>query len=263
MIKKIISWGQTGAGRAALDVAIELGIPHSGWIPGGIKREIGSMNVKDHIEDISGDAESIEKNVIESDGSLIISKGKLKGGSAHTREMANKHKRPLLSIDLKKTNAFKAAEEINTWIKKHDIRILYVASPPDGKDPAIYHSTVKLLKAAFYLDEIESKMPDPYRVMPFHPQSVEEAVDRLIIEMPLKEKVQVAKMEAFELPSLYPNLGQYIRSKFGLWWGNEDLINSCRYLSGKYDIQPNDAEVIIIEALWDELRKTHRPRLVK
>ena len=136
MIKKIISWGQNGAGRAALDVATELGIPHSEWNPSAMKREIGSRNVNDHNEGISGDTDGIEKNVIDSDGTLIISRGKLRGGSAYTRELADTLKRPLLNVDLKKINAFKAAEEINMWIKRHDIRILYVASPPGNQDPA-------------------------------------------------------------------------------------------------------------------------------
>jgi hypothetical protein len=52
MIKKIISGGQTGADRAALDVAIEYGIPHGGWVPRGRKTEDGRLSERYHLKEI-------------------------------------------------------------------------------------------------------------------------------------------------------------------------------------------------------------------
>jgi hypothetical protein len=51
-----------------------------------------------------------EKNVLDSDGILIISHGEITGGSEYTREMAEKHNKPWIHIDPNEVNAFKAAE---------------------------------------------------------------------------------------------------------------------------------------------------------
>ena len=87
MIKRIISGGQTGADRAALDVAIKLGIPHGGWIPKGRRTEDGSLPVKYQLEEMptASYPKRTERNVLGSDGTPIISHGKLVGGSAVTR----------------------------------------------------------------------------------------------------------------------------------------------------------------------------------
>ena len=81
MIDKIISGGQTGADRAALDVAIELGIPHGGWVPKGRKTEAGRLPAKYQLKEMPTDSypERTEQNVLDSDGTLIISHGSLTG----------------------------------------------------------------------------------------------------------------------------------------------------------------------------------------
>ena len=115
MVKKIISGGQTGADQAALDAAIELGIPHGGWIPKGRKTENGELPDNYELREMptSSYSKRTEQNAIDSDGTLIISHGKLTGGSFFTMEMAKKHRRPCLHVDLSKSNAFEAARKIN------------------------------------------------------------------------------------------------------------------------------------------------------
>ena len=83
MISKIISGGQTGADRAALDVAIELGIPHGGWIPKGRKTEAGPLSAKYRLQEMptSDYPKRTEQNVIDSDGTMIVCHGPLTGGS--------------------------------------------------------------------------------------------------------------------------------------------------------------------------------------
>jgi hypothetical protein len=100
MIKKIISGGQTGADRAALDVAIKLGIPHGGWVPKGRITEEGPLPDKYQMHEMPTEiyADRTEQNVIDSDGTLIISRGKPTGGSDYTREMALKNKKHLLPL---------------------------------------------------------------------------------------------------------------------------------------------------------------------
>ncbi len=92
MIEKIISGGQTGADRAALDVAIKLDLPHGGWIPKGRKAEDGPLTDKYQLQEMSTASYSkrTEQNVIDSDGTLIICRGKPTGGSDYTRLMCGR-----------------------------------------------------------------------------------------------------------------------------------------------------------------------------
>ena len=95
MIDKIISGGQTGADRAALDVAMELGIPHGGWIPQGRRTEEGKLPEGYRLRETKSIdyAQRTGLNVVDSDGTLIASHGELAGGSALTQKMAAKRTR--------------------------------------------------------------------------------------------------------------------------------------------------------------------------
>jgi hypothetical protein len=126
MLTKIISGGQTGADQAALDVAIEYGIPHGGWIPKGRKTEDGILPDKYKLQEMPTTSypKRTEQNVIDSDGTLILTHGKLTGGSALTLKMAKKRDRQWLHVDLTQTNAFDAAHLVNSWIVRHGIRVL-------------------------------------------------------------------------------------------------------------------------------------------
>ena len=87
MIEKIISGGQTGADQAALDAAIKYNFPHGGWIPKGRKTEDGRLPDEYKLKEMSTDSykERTEQNVIDSDGTVIISHGDLTGGSIRDR----------------------------------------------------------------------------------------------------------------------------------------------------------------------------------
>lgn len=150
MVKKMISGGQTGADRAALDVAIKLGISHGGWIPKGRLTENGMLDDKYHLKEMetTNYNKRTEQNVIDSDGTLILSHGKLTGGSEYTKDMALRHGRPWLHINLNKTESSQAARQIRSWIAKHEINVLNVAGPRASKDPAIYRSTTDVLERA-------------------------------------------------------------------------------------------------------------------
>jgi hypothetical protein len=265
MVKKIISGGQTGADRAALDVAIELSIPHGGRIPKDRRTELGPLPDKYQLKEMPTDTypARTEQNVIDSDGTLIVSHGKLTGGSALTRDFAKKHASPCLHVNLRRKNAFKAAEEIKEWIHRHGIEVLNVAGSRASEDPAIYDATVKVLKAVFFMDIIESEMPDPFEEKPYQPETVEDAVAFLISGMSLKDRTMIARMEEEELDTLQPTLGHYIRDKFGLWSGNDALMDSCRSVWGENDMQKDDASAVIMRELWKKLRETHAMKAVK
>lgn len=166
MLKKIISGGQTGADQAALDVAIKLGIPHGGWIPKGRKTERGALPDKYLLREMpdSSYARRTEKNVIDSDGTLIISHGRLTGGSELTLKFAQKHHRPWLHLNLNRMLAFRAAHQMNIWLKKHDIEVLNVAGPRESHDPLIYEATVKIVQEALSMDMIDNSLFDPLSI---------------------------------------------------------------------------------------------------
>ena len=190
MISKIISGGQTGVDRAALDVAIEMGLPYGGWLPRGRKTEDGELSAKYKMKEMQvfSYSKRTEQNVIDSEGTLIISRGTLKGGSELTREMAMRHERPCLHVDLSTVNTFQAAKDISAWIVQHQIEILNVAGPRSSEDAEIYKLTVKILKAVFYLNLIDENIPGSPFISArtqterknkgaFMPRSVEEAVE--------------------------------------------------------------------------------------
>jgi hypothetical protein len=150
MIEKIISGGQTGADRAALDFAIEHNIPHGGWIPKGRKTEDGVLLDKYQLQEMPTDSypRRTEKNVLDSDGTLIVSHGFLTGGSALTTSFAEKHGKPYIHIDLEITPFPEAASMIREWIKHYNIKVMNVAGPRASKDPLIYAAVVELLEAS-------------------------------------------------------------------------------------------------------------------
>ncbi|MEW5908511.1 MAG: putative molybdenum carrier protein [Thermodesulfobacteriota bacterium] len=274
MIKKIISGGQTGADQAALDVAIKLDIPHGGWVPKGRLTENGPLNPKYRVEEMitNGYNERTEQNVIDSDGTLIISHGKLFGGSAYTRDMALRHERPWLHVDLNKIAKFQAALKINAWIEENRIEILNVAGPRKSKDPSIYEAVMDLLESVYYLGLSSIKNPvflktpslkQKIRKEENPPQTIEEAVSRLIVIMSLRDKATIANLTQAELPLLRSTLGIYIKNKILEWSSNPTLMKNCLMVSTQNTITYEDASLIIITRLWEHLRKNYKLRIVK
>jgi len=148
MFKKIISGGQTGADQGALDAAIKYNFHHGGWIQKGRKTEDGILPYNYKLKELKSGAypNYTERNVINSDGTLIISHGKLMGGSALPKRLAKKYNRYYLHIDLNETPAFIAASKINSWIIEHNIKILNVTGSRASKDPKIYEDTMYVVE---------------------------------------------------------------------------------------------------------------------
>lgn len=148
-IERILSGGQTGADRAALDVAIQLGIPHGGWVPRGRRTEEGPLPEKYRLQEMETDSypARTEKNVVASDGTLIVSHGDLTGGSARTRDLAETHARPWLHMDMDAETFEGAVESVRAWIAGNRIGTLNVAGPRASEDQSIYRETHGLLVA--------------------------------------------------------------------------------------------------------------------
>ena len=272
MIRKIISGGQTGADQAALEAAIKLGIPHGGWIPKGRLTEKGTLPPKYKLTEMpdSSYASRTEQNVIDSSGTVIISHGPLTEGSEYTRQMAIKHHRPWLHIDLNKTPAFKSATLISSWINKNSIEILNVAGPRASKDSQIYSAVMKLVESVYYLQLLKTSPPEEDN-MKNHDQSalkklpltVREAVEMLVAQLPLKQKTTIANMAESELVKLNTSLGRYILNTFGLWSGNAKLVESCSTQANFPLHNEDDATAVIVKELWRKLKETHKLRVIK
>ncbi len=151
MLKKIVSGGQTGADRAALDFAIQYGIPHGGWVPKGRKAEDGPLPRKYRVKETrsANYPERTEQNVIHSDGTVIISHGSLTEGSANTEKMSVKHNRPRLHLDMKRLTVREASQMLRAWMAENNIEVLNVAGPRKSNNPLIYETTLEVLKATF------------------------------------------------------------------------------------------------------------------
>jgi len=155
MITRILSGGQTGADRAALDFAIKHHIPHGGWLPKGRKTEDGTLPEKYILQEMPTPdySKRTKQNVLDSDGTLIVSHGFLTGGSALTEFLAEEHNKPYLHIDLNLLSMQEAAQIINQWIQSYKLKVLNVAGPRASKDPKIYQAIMNLLEKAFLLNE--------------------------------------------------------------------------------------------------------------
>ena len=145
MIRKIISGGQTGADRAALDLASELGLPCGGWCPKDRKAEDGPIEARYPLKETpSADyAVRTEWNVRDSDGTLVFTQGELTGGTAQTVEMAARLRKPCLVLDLAKQADVSA---VHAWAREHRIGVLNIAGPRESKSPGIYAQTAHVLR---------------------------------------------------------------------------------------------------------------------
>jgi hypothetical protein len=145
IFSKIISGGQTGVNRAALDVAIELGLPCGGWCPKGRRAEDGPIDPKYPLKETKSQEYQVrtEANVIGSDGTLILTIGKLTEGTAYTAQMALKYRKPHLIVDLKKKINPKVVLD---WAETHKIHALNVSGPRESKKAGIYEKAKQFLQ---------------------------------------------------------------------------------------------------------------------
>jgi len=140
-IGKVISGGQTGADRAALDAAIACGVPHGGWCPKGRRAEDGQIPAKYNLRETDSEEYSMrtKANVEMADLTLIFSRGPLFGGSLLTQEFAAEAGKPFIHIDLQKQEnlhqTLQSAVEDQTLTAPV---ILNVAGPRASNDSGIY-----------------------------------------------------------------------------------------------------------------------------
>ncbi len=157
-LEKIISGGQSGVDRAALDAARALAIPCGGWCPRGRRAEDGPIDPAYPLVETSSDdyAQRTEWNVRDADGTLVLSRGELTQGTALTVELARRLSKPCLVIDL---DHLPSDEPVGVWLEDHRIAVLNVAGPRESKCPGIYRDALVFLQHA--LSAAARRLCDP------------------------------------------------------------------------------------------------------
>jgi len=147
-IEKIVSGGQTGVDRGALDAAITLGLEHGGWCPLGRLAEDG--RIPEHYQlretESSDYAVRTERNVTDSCGTLILYKQRLHRGSLLTYRLAQKHRKPAMRVRL---DSPVSLASIGQWLIDQRLRVLNVAGPRASSYPEIAAETTALLLELF------------------------------------------------------------------------------------------------------------------
>ena len=148
VVARIVSGGQTGVDRAALDVAMELGLEAGGWCPKGRRAEDGIIPARYPLQETDSKAYRTRTrfNVRDSDATLVLMRGVPRGGTAYTVECARKLRRPFLVVDV--TGAADA-EAVRAWLGETGARTLNVAGPRESGAPGIGTEAKALLRAVF------------------------------------------------------------------------------------------------------------------
>ena len=139
MLRKVISGGQTGVDRGALDAAVAAKFACGGWCPNGRRAENGQ--IPDHYPlqetKTAHYLDRTQRNVEDSDGTLIIASGPISNGTLTTARIAKHIKKPCLVLHPNQQNTESMLETTNSWLKCHSIQTLNVAGPRASQDPKI------------------------------------------------------------------------------------------------------------------------------
>jgi len=275
MIKKIVSGGQTGADRAALDAALKVGLSHGGWISKGRKAEDGPIPDKYKLQEMTTASyrKRIQKNVLESNGTVIFSHGRtLTGVSKLTKKLAEKHHKPCLHINLNKLHALYAVPVIRTWLFEHGVEVLNVAGSRASNDPEIYDEVLQIFEGLYWTSKLKdqlwtsitkSKSDETKRQHLRLPKTVDEAVDQILAEMSFEERTAIAYLTERDLAPIQYTLNIYLREQLKDCSVNRGLMEDCVAKSETKDLDEAEASNVIIKDLWKRLQETHRLRVVK
>ncbi len=155
VLEKIVSGGQTGVDRAALDAALAAGFPCGGWAPKGRMAEDGAIPGRYPLDEcsIAGYQERTRLNVRDSDATLILTRGEPKGGTLLTIEWADKLSKPTLVVDLAQPTD---TDGIADWLEGGRVKVVNVAGPRESTVPGIGAEAAEVMKAVLGIIEQRS-----------------------------------------------------------------------------------------------------------
>jgi predicted Rossmann-fold nucleotide-binding protein len=148
MLKKIISGGLPGVELAALDAAIKLGIPHEGWTYKSRKTEKGELPEQYNVKEIDYPSyfQRLEKNIIGSHGTVILTYGQLIRGSNATKDLANKHTKPCLLLELNECTRSHAISSIRKWMDNHEIEEIFFTGSKPIAAPKVHEEVIQIIE---------------------------------------------------------------------------------------------------------------------
>jgi tRNA nucleotidyltransferase (CCA-adding enzyme) len=166
-LERIVSGGQTGVDRAALDAAASSGIPAGGYCPAGRRAEDGAIPARYPLVETSSPRYEVrtKRNVRESDGTLVLTEGVLSGGTLVTVEYATVKGKPCLVVPLDGGGATPA--QVVDWLSVQSIRVLNVAGPRESKVPGVYGRYFRFLRRVMDLIAIRQRRASRSRVTSF------------------------------------------------------------------------------------------------
>ena len=147
----IVSGGQTGADRAALDFAIEHNIPHAGWCPRDRLAEDGPLPPHYELCETPSCkyAERTEWNVRDTDATLVFSiTANPQGGTRLTLVLAERLGKPVLHLSRDAMSPEAAAEKLQVFLDSHSVRVLNVAGPRASQEPEVVTFVSNVLEQA-------------------------------------------------------------------------------------------------------------------
>jgi len=259
MIRKVISGGEAGVERAALDAARKFMIDCGGWIPRRRALEDASL-VRSYKLTVLADADADQaaaRNVSNADGVLAVVRGAAGESAALHLRLAERYRRPAKVLDLDRIPAFNAARAAEAWIREHGIVMLNVTGS-QTPDEEIYRTALGIFETLYQLLMMDSRH---HRTAPGDvatradlrldafvriPKTVDEAVAVLLSALSFRDRTRIANMDEKRLDTLIPSLGAYIKNEFRLWQGNRSLLDDCRALSDSANEAPSR---VIIRAL--------------
>jgi hypothetical protein len=145
----IVSGGQTGADRGALDAALEAGIPCGGWCPRGRRAEDGTIPERYPLRE-TPTAEYPQRtawNVRDADGTVILHRGRADRGTALTERLARRARKPVLLLDVRTAEPSALA----AWIGQEGIERLNVAGPRESRAPGLQSAVAAFLRETIAL----------------------------------------------------------------------------------------------------------------
>jgi hypothetical protein len=145
---RVVSGGQTGVDRGALDAALDLGVPCGGWCPAGRLAEDGVIPARYPVTELRGAGyeERTRKNVEDSDGTLIVTFGHASGGTAHTISFCEKLARPHLIVDGASVTLDEAVRRAVRFVRERCIGRLNVAGPRASGEPRAHEYAYALIR---------------------------------------------------------------------------------------------------------------------